>query len=392
MALTGWALLLLGPCAQAATIDTPARQAIIMDAETGEVLYAKDADTLMTPSSMSKLMTIEVLFDALKKGSVKLDDKFHVSPKAWKMDGSKMFTRVDTDIPVDALLQGIIVDSGNDACVVVAEGMAGTEEAFAQKMTRRAREIGLTQSKFANSTGLPDPGHQMTAHELAMLARHIITAYPEHYHYFSQTEYTWERITQPNRDPLLGEFPGADGLKTGHTDEGGYGLVGSALQNGHRLILVVNGLDSERSRESEAKRLLTIGFRDFHTYELVQANQILGTAEVFGGAAKEVGLTVEKPISRLMSIDARAGMKAVLDYTAPLKAPVKAGTQVGTLTITVPDASPTTVPVVTNAAVARMGPMAAATVGLKHLFFGEAGEMPPPSTLKSKKTRAETKS
>jgi D-alanyl-D-alanine carboxypeptidase (penicillin-binding protein 5/6) len=378
--------------ARAAPLDTIARYAVLMDSETGEILFAKDGDELMVPSSMSKLMTIEVLFDALKKGSVKLDDKFHVSPKAWKVPSnqSKMFTRVDTDIPVEALIQGIVVVSGNDACVVVAEGMAGSESAFAERMTQRAREIGLTRSIFANSTGLPDPGHLMTARELAVLARHLITAYPEYYHYFAEREFTWERITQPNRLPALEDEIGVDGLKTGHTEEAGYGLVASALQNGRRLILVLNGLSSEKERGTEAKRLLTAGFREFNSYDLVLANQIVGTAPVFGGAAKEVGLTVSKPVKRLLSRDARAGMKVTLDFTAPLKAPVKAGTKVGTLTVTVPDSSSTSVDLVTNADVGRIGPLGALGLGLKHLFFGEAAALPPPSTLKKKQGAAKS--
>ena len=384
-AICGLAFLAAGALpAQAAGIDTPARHAALMDAATGEFLFEKDGDVLMPPSSMSKLMTIEVLFDALKKGSVKLTDAFHVSPKAWRMTGSKMFTRVDTEITVENLIQGIIVVSGNDACVVVAEGMAGSEEAFAQRMTKRAREIGLTKSTFANASGLPDPGQQMTARELAILARHLITAYPEYYHYFGQPEFNWERITQPNRDPLLGKFPGADGLKTGHTDDGGYGLVASADQDGRRLILVVNGLGSERERETESKRLLTIGYRDFKAYDLVLADQVLGTAPVFGGIAKEVGLTIAAPVRRVMNVDTRARMKASLDYSAPLKAPVKKGTKVGTLTIAVPDSEPTVVDLVTNADVARTGPVGAFTLGLAHLFFGEMGNVPPPSTVKKK--------
>jgi D-alanyl-D-alanine carboxypeptidase (penicillin-binding protein 5/6) len=375
---------------RAAPIDTIARYAVLMDSETGEVLYAKDADELMVPSSMSKLMTVEVLFDAMKKGSVKPDDKFHVSPKAWRTPGSKMFTRVDTDIPVEALIQGIVVVSGNDACIVVAEGIAGSESAFAEQMTRRARDIGLAKSTFANATGLPDPGHMMTTRELAILARHLITAYPEYYHFFAEREFTWEHVTQPNRLPALGDEIGVDGLKTGHTEEAGYGLVASASQNGRRLILVLNGLASEKERGTEAKRLLKAGFRDFNSYDLVLANQIVGTVPVFGGVAKEVGLTVLGPVKRLLSRDARAGIRVSLNYTAPLKAPVKAGTKIGTLTVTVPGAPASTVDLVTNADVGRIGPLGALGLGLKHLFFGEAGDLPPPSTLKKKQGAAKS--
>jgi D-alanyl-D-alanine carboxypeptidase (penicillin-binding protein 5/6) len=372
--------------AAAAPIVTNAPMAVLMDAGTGDVLFAQRADELMAPTSMSKLMTLELVFEALKKRALKLTDTFHVSPKAWKMSPAKMFTRVDTDIPVQALIQGIIVDSGNDACVTIAEGMAGTEDAFAARMTQRAREIGLTRSNFVNATGLADTGQVMTVREIAMLAHHLMTAYPDYYPYFAQRDFTWEKINQTNRLLSLG-MGTIDGLKAGHVPDGDYGAVVSAARDTRRFIVVVNGFGGktgEKDSVGEAKRLLSAAFREYRMYDLVAENQIVGTAPVFLGQEKEVGLAVDQPIERMMSHDMRAKMKVVLDYVAPLKAPVKAGTKVGTLTVTVPGSAPITVPVMTSAEVPRVGFMGAMTTGLTHLFFGEMGNLPPPSTMRKK--------
>lgn len=372
--------------ANAPAIATAAPTAVIMDAGTGDVLFAQNADELMSPTSMSKLMTLEIVFDALKKRTLKLTDTFHVSSRAWKMPSGKMFTRVDTDIPVEALIRGIIVDSGNDACVTIAEGMSGTEAAFAERMTKRAKEIGLTHSNFVNATGLADEGQVMTAREIAMLAHHLMTAYPDYYPYFAQRDFTWEKINQTNR--LLSLAMGTiDGLKAGHVPDGDYGVVISAARDTRRFIVVVNGLrgkTGDKDSVDEAKKLLSAAFREYRMYDLVADNQIVGTAPVFLGKEKEVGLAVDQPIERLMSRDMRAKMKVSLDYTAPLRAPVKAGTKVGTLTVSVPGGAPISVPVMTNADVERIGFMGAMTTGLTHLFFGEMGDLPAPSTLRKK--------
>ena len=287
-----------GPPAQA-LIQTSAAHAIIMDYDTGEILFDKDGDTPMPPSSMSKLMTVELVFKRLKEHSLKPTAMFHVSEKAWREGAdsseSKMFVMINSDVSVDDLLKGIIVQSGNDACVVVAEAVGGTEDGFAQMMNRRAKELGLTQSHFVDSTGMPDPGQYMSAHDLAMLTAHIIRDYPEYYPYFALTDFTWSGIHQPNRNPLLATKIGADGLKTGHTDAGGYGLTGSAVQNGHRLILVVNGLKSERQRAEESQRLLEIGFRDFKRFDLFTPKDVVGEADVWGGAQDRVPLRSKRP-------------------------------------------------------------------------------------------------
>ncbi|MEM6852726.1 MAG: D-alanyl-D-alanine carboxypeptidase family protein, partial [Pseudomonadota bacterium] len=235
-------------------IQTQAERAVILDYETGDVLFEKDARTAAPPASMSKLMTTEMLFQRLKDGSMTLDQELPVSERAWRKQGSKMWVLVNTSVPVEDLLRGIVVQSGNDACIVVAEAIGGTEDAFAEMMNERAAEIGLTDSTFANSTGWPDPNHKMSALDLARLSRHLIAEYPDYYPYFAEREFTWSDITQPNRNPLLFAGVGADGLKTGHTEESGYGLVGSAQVRGDRRIIVIGGLDSEAQRAGEARR------------------------------------------------------------------------------------------------------------------------------------------
>ena len=249
--------------------------AILIEASSGSVLFEKNADELRAPSSMMKLMTAEVVFHAIQQGDVKLTDEYPVSENAWRKGGapaggSTMFAALHSKISVDDLLHGAIIQSGNDACIVLAEGIAGSERAFAEMMTKRARELGLTQSTFANSNGLPDPGNKMTVRELAKLARHIIQTYPEFYQLFGEREFTWNKIRQPNRNPLLTSLEGADGLKTGYTKEGGYGMVGSAVQNGTRLIVVINGLEDPEDRASEAKKMLEWGFRNFETADPVR--------------------------------------------------------------------------------------------------------------------------
>ena len=276
--------------------DGDAPTAILIEASSGSVLFEKNADELRAPSSMMKLMTAEMVFHAIKQGEVKLTDEYHVSENAWRKGGapaggSTMFAAIHSKISVDDLLHGAIVQSGNDACMVLAEGIAGNERIFADMMTKRARELGMAQSTFANSNGLPDPGNKMTVRELARLARYIIQTYPEFYKLFGEKEFTWNKIRQQNRNPLLNSLEGADGLKTGYTKEGGYGMVGSAVQNGMRLIVVVNGLEDPDDRASEAKKMLEWGFRNFEARTLFAAQQQVGFAKVFGGDSRSVKLT-----------------------------------------------------------------------------------------------------
>src|SRR5579862_9013995 len=311
-----------------AAMETAAEHAVLMDGETGQVLWAKDATTASPPASMSKLMTLELLFQRLKDGRVKLTDTFPVSQRAWSTQGSKGFAMIGARIPVETLIRGIIIASANDMCVVVAESLGGSVEAFADMMSARAKQLGLAQSHFVNPDGLPDPpGQMMSVMDLAKLAQHLITAYPQYYHYFAERSFTMDvgngrSITQQNRDSVLDKFPGTDGLKTGHTDAAGYGITVSAVQNGHRLILVLNGLrypDLDRMspaaqdwhgvqrRGDEAARLLGIAFREFRHYPLFKPNDVVGQAVVWEGAKPTVPVTVKEPIGVTMQVDSRSG-------------------------------------------------------------------------------------
>jgi D-alanyl-D-alanine carboxypeptidase (penicillin-binding protein 5/6) len=315
--------------------DGDAPTAILIEASSGSVLFEKNADELRAPSSMLKLMTAEVVFNAIKKGEIKLTDEYRVSENAWRKGGapsggSTMFAAIHSKIPVDDLLRGVIIQSGNDSCMILAEAMAGNERTFAaEMMTKRARELGLAKSTFGNSSGLPDPANKMTVRELARLARHIILTYPDFYKLFGEREYTWNKIRQYNRNPLLASLEGADGLKTGYTKEGGYGLVGSAVQNGLRLIVVVNGLDDPDDRASEARKMLEWGFRNFETRTLFAAEQPVGYAKVFGGESRSVKLTSSEPVKVMVRKNGNDKLIARIVYSGPVEAPIESGQRVG---------------------------------------------------------------
>ena len=316
--------------------DGDAPTAILIEASSGSVLFEKNADELRAPSSMMKLMTTEVVFHAIKQGTVKLTDEYRISENAWRKGGapaggSTMFAILNSKVSVDDLLHGAIIQSGNDACIALAEGMAGNERIFAADfMTKRARELGLTKSTFGNSNGLPDPANKMTVRELANLARHIIHTYPEFYKLFGEREFTWNKIRQQNRNPLLtSTLEGADGLKTGYTKDGGYGMVGSAVQNGTRLIVVVNGLEDPDDRASEAKKMLEWGFRNFEVRTLFAAQQPVGFAKVFGGESRSVKLASSEPIKVMVQKNGTDKLIARVVYSGPVRAPIAAGQPVG---------------------------------------------------------------
>jgi D-alanyl-D-alanine carboxypeptidase (penicillin-binding protein 5/6) len=318
--------------------QTAAPHAILIDAESGTVLFERNADQLMPPESLAKLMTAEYVFNAIKKGEVKLDDEFLISENAWRRGGapshtSTMYAAINSRIKLVDLIQGVIIHSGNDACIAIAEGMAGNEANFAAMLTKRAREIGLTQSVFTNSNGLPDPAEKVTARELAKLARHIIYAYPEFYHYYGEREFTWNKIRQFNRNPLLAMGIGADGLKTGYTREGGYGLVGSAVQNGLRLIVVVNGLKTADERKNEARKLLEWGFRAFEARPLFADGQTIGEAKLYGGARGRVPLVADHAVSLLVPRNGGEKIIARVVYTGPVPAPVEQKQPIGKLKV-----------------------------------------------------------
>ena len=319
--------------------DGDAPTAILIEATSGSVLFEKNADELRAPSSMMKLMTAEVVFHALKQGDIKPTDEYRISENAWRRGGapsggSTMFAAINSKVSVDDLLHGAIIQSGNDSCIALAEGMAGSEKIFASDfMTKRARELGLVKSTFANSNGLPDPGNKMTVRELAKLARHIILTYPDFYKLFGEKEFTWNKIRQQNRNPLLNSLEGADGLKTGYTKEGGYGMVGSAVQNGIRLIVVVNGLEDPDDRASEAKKMLEWGFRNFEVRTLFAADQPVGYAKVFGGASRSVRLASREPVKVMVQKNGNDKLIARVVYSGPVRAPIESGQPVGLIKV-----------------------------------------------------------
>jgi D-alanyl-D-alanine carboxypeptidase (penicillin-binding protein 5/6) len=319
--------------------DGDAPTAILIEATSGSVLFEKNADELRAPSSMMKLMTAEVVFNAIKNGDVKLTDEYRISENAWRRGGapsggSTMFAAINSKVPVDDLLHGAIIQSGNDACIALAEGMAGNERTFAaDMMTKRARELGLAKSTFGNSNGLPDPTNKMTVRELAKLARYVIQTYPEQYKLFGEREFTWNKIRQQNRNPLLTSLEGADGLKTGYTKEGGYGMIGSAVQNGMRLIVVVNGLEDPDDRASEAKKMLEWGFRNFEARTLFAAEQPVGYARVFGGESRSVKLASPEPIKVMVPKNGSDRLIARVIYSGPVRAPVESGQKVGLIKV-----------------------------------------------------------
>lgn len=366
------------PLAADGEIPTPARQLLLMDFETGQVLYEKEGLVPMKPASMAKLMTACVIFEKIASGELKDDTLFTVSEKAWRISvggrsaSSKMFLEVGSQIKLIDLLRGIIIQSGNDATIVAAEGIAGSEEAFADLMNATARKIGMKNSTFRNSSGLPDPEQWVTAHDLALLARHLISNYPGYYRIYSEREFTWNKIRQANRNPLLGRFQGADGLKTGHTSESGYGLVGSAIRDGRRVIMVINGLSSEAERSAEAARMLDLAFREFRSYSLFRPGQAISEAEVFGGQVSNVSLAVEKPVSLILRRAARPMLRAVVRYDGPLRAPVKRGDPVGTLTVTAPGMPPVKARVIANGSVRPMSILQTIELGFRSLTSGKA--------------------
>ena len=314
--------------------ESGAPQAILIDAKSGHVLFEKDADKQIPPASMSKLMTMIMVFEALRAGTLKLDQTFTVSENAWRLGGaasggSTMYAVLNSQVQLSDLMQGVIVQSANDACIAIAEGMAGSEEAFAQRATERARQLGLASANFHNATGLPDPEHHMSVRELSILARYIIRTFPEYYKYYGEPEFTWNKITQQNRNPLLKDYPGADGMKTGYTKEAGYGLVGSAVRGNRRLIMVITGLGSIAKRKSEAQSLLDWGFAQFHEIPAYGKGDKVGKAAVWGGATPSVDLVTTDPVKIALSQQERATIDVKLAYKGPLMAPVKAGQDVG---------------------------------------------------------------
>jgi D-alanyl-D-alanine carboxypeptidase (penicillin-binding protein 5/6) len=322
--------------------ETSAANALLMDAETGTVLFQHDADKPMPPASMAKLMTGAVVFEAIKSGRLSADSEFQISEDAWRRGGapsrtSTMFAKLGSSVKVIDLLRGMIIQSANDACIAIAEGMSGSEGAFADLMNEEAKKLGLTGSLFTNATGLPDPKQYVTARDLAKLAGHIITDFPEFYPIYGEGEFTWNKITQRNRNPLLEMNIGADGLATGSTEESGFGLVGSSVRNGQRLIVVINGVKSDKERAEEARKLIDWGYRAFERTVLFGADQVVAEAKVFGGSQRHVALVGGEPIELLLPRGGREQLKARVVYDGPVSAPIQKGQQIGVLRVQLGD-------------------------------------------------------
>lgn len=358
--------------AKAQTIETTAAHAYLVDFETGAVLLDKTSDARMYPASMTKMMTVYLLMQRLKDGRLSLDDTLSVSEKAWRKGGSKMWVEVGKQVRIEDLIRGIVVQSGNDATIVVAEGLAGTEDAFAREMTATAKKLGMTGTQFRNASGWPDPEHYTTAHDLAVLAIAIIRDFPEMYHYFAETEFAYNGIKQQNRNPLLYKDIGADGLKTGHTEDSGYGLVGSAVRDGRRLVVVLNGMSSTAERSQESEKLLNWGFREWNSYALFKAGETVMDAKVWLGSEGTVPLVVEEDVSLTMRRRARNDLKVSVRYDEPIAAPIAAGTQIASLIVTAPGIETLEIPLKAGADIEQLGPVGRLTAAVNFLVWGES--------------------
>ena len=367
--ISGLAAFVLG-LGPAAAFETVAGHALMVDYDTGMALFEKDADAVMYPASMTKIMTAYLTFERLAEGSIELDTMFQVSEKAWRKGGSKMFVEVGDRVSVGDLLRGVIVQSGNDASIVLAEGIAGSEEAFGGMMTDKAIELGMGNSLFLNATGWPDDNHVTTARDLATLAAATIRDFPQYYPLFGETSFTYADIEQSNRNPVLFADIGADGLKTGHTEASGYGLTTSAVRDGRRLVLVINGLDSERARGLEAKRMLGWGFANFNNYQLLGAGEIVDEAQTWMGQDPSVPVALAEDLTVTMSRAARADMIVTMRYDGPIAAPVAAGDVIATLIIEAADMVPIERDLIAMRPVARLGFFARQIQRLREFVYG----------------------
>ena len=361
--------------AQSNKFETIAPYALIMDFETGQILYEKDARRPVPPASMTKIMTAEIVFEQIRKGNLTMDTEFIVSEDAWRRGGFKsgsstMALAPKSSVRVEDLLRGVIIQSGNDACIVLAEGIAGSESAFADMMNQHAKDIGLKASTFRNATGWPHPEHKISLHDLGQLARRAIMDYPEYYKMYAEDEFTWNGVTQPNRNPLLGRFEGADGLKTGSTTEAGYGLVGSAIRGDKRRIIVVNGLESKSQRRSESLRLMRAAFENFRTYKLYEAGALVGKADVFMGKVPTVNLVTEDAVIIGLERSLRSNMSVEIRVKQEVPAPIAKGDHIADLVIKTPNMPEKTLPLVAESDVKRKSAFGRAMGALVRLIQG----------------------
>ena len=367
--------VMLGNVSMAQAIETKAKNLILMDYETGQYLYEKDAQKMIPPASMSKLMTVYIIFSKLKDGSLSEDDVFTVSENAWRKGGaasgsSTMFLNIKEKVKVGDLIQGIIIQSGNDACIVAAENIAGSEEDFAHMMNETAKRLGLNNSSFANSTGWPHPDQRMSVEDLAKLARIIIHDFPEYYHLFSEKNYTHNNIRQGNRNPLLYSMPEADGLKTGHTEEAGFCLTGSAKRGDRRLISVMSGLSSNKERSEEAEKIMNWGFREFDNYKVLKQGQKVAEVPVWFGEEKSVDLLVNQDVLRTIKKNKASKVKMTAVYDKPVKAPIAQGDKLGFVRVEIPGQPTIEVPLIAAQNVSKIGWFGKITENIKYLLFG----------------------
>lgn len=374
--LAGWGVLVAGlslalpAAADAPSFDTTAKEAIVVDYQTHAVMYAKNADERIPTASLSKIMTAYTVYGYLVDGKAKLDDMLPVSEAAWRTGGSKMFVPYPGEVKIDDLLRGMIIQSGNDACVVLAEGLAGSQQAFVEKMNENAKKLGLKDSHYADVNGLPSPDHYMSVRDLATLTWHLIHDYPQFYHYEAEKDFTYNGIKQGNRNPLLYKDLGADGVKTGHTEEAGYSLVGSAVRNGRRVIIVLAGMNSMKERAEEGERVLDWAYREFSNYTVAKAGATIDDAPVWMGVAQQVPVAPAKDVLVTLARGDRKNVKVTAVYDGMVKAPVTKGETVGKLVIAVPDGAPIDVPLQATEAVDRLGPLGRMAETAGYLLWG----------------------
>ena len=348
-----------------------AKQAVLIDADTGYVLYEKNADELTAPSSMSKMMTIYLIFEKLQNGTLSLTDQLEVSKAAWAKRGSRMFLEENSQVSVEDLLRGIIVQSGNDACVVIAEAFSGTEENFSEELNIKARGIGLENSNFTNSTGWPDEGHLSTARDLSIIAMKTVQNFPEYYHFYAEESFEYNGINQRNRNTLLNKPVGVDGLKTGHTEAGGYGLAASALRKNQRLIMVINGLTSNKERTAEAIKLLEWGYRNFTNFDLLKEGMTVLQAKVWLGDKKTVPLVINEDTKITIPSKSRDKLQFKIEYDSPISAPIEEGTKIAELEITAPGIDSLRIPLYAGHTITSLGPLSKLLSIVNYLVWGE---------------------
>ncbi len=348
-----------------------AKQAVLIDADTGYVLYEKNADELTAPSSMSKMMTVYLIFEKLQNGTLSLTDQLEVSKAAWAKRGSRMFLEENSQVSVEDLLRGIIVQSGNDACVVIAEAFSGTEENFSEELNIKAREIGLKNSNFTNSTGWPDEGHLSTARDLSIIAIKTVQNFPEYYHFYAEESFEYNGINQRNRNTLLNKPVGVDGLKTGHTEAGGYGLAASALRKNQRLIMIINGLSSNKERTAEAIKLLEWGYRNFTNFDLLKEGMTVLQAKVWLGDKKTLPLVINEDTKITIPSESRDKLQFKVEYDSPISAPIEEGTKIAELEITAPGIDSLRIPLYAGSTITSLGPLSKLLSVINYLVWGE---------------------